>query len=888
MNPNTLRPHPDANSSSLAYLYQPPPGTDPEDTADTPIHPPPPQLHNRTHPQRTNLLPEQNLMDVDTGTDISGATHDSSPDLALGRGLKRTRPDTDEAEVLEHSEPICKQRRTGSPQPEAPVIILSAEALLNEAQEAVAQGRLDRLQALFAQIENKADFFETDVWKVAVAHGHLLVIDWLFKQADRLQMYNPGYTQLCETAVIEGQIGVLKWLAEQGCDIQQADGANAHLLIRAAKLGNLEVVKWLAGQGCDIQQLSIQENNVLHPLKHANIEFMNWLYAHRYDHYQVGSKGEHALICAASNGHLEVVKWLAEQGVNVQQANFCGHNALIGAAAFGHLEVVKWLAGQGGNLQQATFWGHNALICAASNGHLEVVKWLAGLGCDVHLIDGLGTNVLTYAASNGHLDLAKWLVGQGCDINWADNLGQNALMLAARMGHLDLAKWLAGQGGDVNRVDNMGWNALMWAAAFGKFELVKWLAETGVNINQVSHSGATALSESMMPRSSDTARYLIQRGASLTAGDSPGPDGYLFRALELEDTALINLLIPQCDVSKRSGLDDTALMIAARNNYIDIAIPLIQATLLHPNGRDLLSEASENAYGQLFGELLRNPSIIDHDPTCHSTLSSEGELVSFSVLVEDHVYSQYDKLLQLEDQLGFEQSMTPMQMKSAKVGIVAELAAWKLTYPIEESFRDASTPDSLLPIQKRVMNFISDDVEVIATEAHAWEENHLVPVIEHLYPTCLRYSLSAQAAIGIVNELINKGLYHPIARRIAAAWTNAWTTMSEEVRPLLQPVLEAQFNERNPEDLPDPVPINGALAAIGPDTAVRDIDSFVDTSAGVRLLQAFCTALKNEFDSVDSGILQTNDANLSRKTQKLYADLVMRQLHLIAQFWRTA
>ena len=102
MNPNALYPPPDANSSSLAYLNNPPPGTNPTDTPDPNPAPPPPQLRNRAQPQRAPLNLEQDLMDIDTGTDTSSAAHDTSPDHAPERGLKRARPDTDDAEALEH------------------------------------------------------------------------------------------------------------------------------------------------------------------------------------------------------------------------------------------------------------------------------------------------------------------------------------------------------------------------------------------------------------------------------------------------------------------------------------------------------------------------------------------------------------------------------------------------------------------------------------------------------------------------------------------------------------------------------------------------------------------------------------------------------------------
>ena len=225
-----------------------------------------------------------------------------------------------------------------------------------------------------------------------------------------------------------------------------------------------------------------------------------------------------------------------------------------------------------------------------------------------------------------------------------------------------------------------------------------------------------------------------------------------------------------------------------------------------------------------------------------------------------------------------------MQKKSALVGILAELPAWKIAKGIEKIFSRKLTP-SLLPIQKKVATFISEDIEVLATQANGWEDTHLVPVIKHLYPSCLMHALSAHPASGIIKELTDKGLYHPIARRIASAWTSAWVAMSEEATPLLRPTPAAQIEDWDLEDLADLDPTTGDVV-IRPDTVARNIDSFVGTPVGLRLLQAFCAALKDEFDAVESRILHTDDVNLPPESKNLYADLMMRQLHLIAQFWR--
>jgi hypothetical protein len=70
------------------------------------------------------------------------------------------------------------------------------------------------------------------------------------------------------------------------------------------------------------------------------------------------------------------------------------------------------------------------------------------------------------------------------------------------------------------------------------------------------------------------------------------------------------------------------------------------------------------------------------------------------------------------------------------------------------------------------------------------------------------------------------------------------------------------------------------------DTVARNIGGFIDSLTGAELLRAFSAALRREFDSVGAGVLRINNTQLSEQSKNLYADLIGRQLHLIAQFWR--
>jgi len=180
MNPNIFSPHPDANSSSLAHLQHLLPGNNP---APDPA-PLPPQLRNRA--QHAPLNPEQDGMDVDPGPDARGTARESSPNQSPERGLKRARPDTNEAEILEHSKPVYKQRRTSSPEPTHAEpqarTILSPEATKFELLLAVQDGDLDRLVSLSKQVGNIAAIFDENFGWIATFSRNAATMAWLVGQ----------------------------------------------------------------------------------------------------------------------------------------------------------------------------------------------------------------------------------------------------------------------------------------------------------------------------------------------------------------------------------------------------------------------------------------------------------------------------------------------------------------------------------------------------------------------------------------------------------------------------------------------------------------------------------------------------------------------------------
>ena len=752
MNPNCPPPQPDPSSSSLAYLNHLPQGTQPH---YRPVQGNPPRLRNAPAPDRALLNPQQDQMDIDTGNDTPCPARDASPDHEPGRGLKRARPDTSNTEVIEHSEPVCKQRRTEPPEPtrEEPA---EAFALLSPA------------GSVLNILQNQA--IEGSKW----------------------QQINACYRTTGLKAAIVGNLDTLKYFVEQGCDIQQKDKDGMTALMYAAKNGHSGIVKYLVDIGCNYYK--------------TNNEYL--------DAFQL----------AAIHGHLDVLKCLTEKGYGIRRkVRKTGKNSLMFAAQFGHLEIVKYLHKKGCDLHEKNNQGKNALMFAAKYGHLDVAKYIVEKYGDPNEGDAKGINALMKAATSGQLNVLKYFVENGGDIHQENDDNETATTLAAVEGHLDVVKYLIDKGGNINHVTSDGYNPLTCVLS---------------HIDDI-----------------DLVEKLIRLGATVDTDDA-NTNRYLFGALNSYNPRLVNLLIPLHDVSKRDCDGQTPLMLAAVEDRVEVAVPLIQATLKLPTALQLIEEAAGIAKGSFFRELLRNPLIVsDEGSKLNSALQVDSEPFIFSAFISEYVLSQYEELQNLRTSLGSEKSITSMQIKSAKVSVLAELTAWKLHHPDENLFTE-HLPDSLASVRAKVIAFINKDIEVLGTQALQWEQDHLIHVVENLYECCLNHALAEQSPINIISDLTAKGLFHPIAQKIAAAWTSTWANLSKELALMLKPA--------------------GATR----------IDQLMTTPIGYGLLQSFRAALRHEFDSVGGGILRAEGANLSEQSKALYADLIGRQLHLIAQFWR--
>ena len=180
--------------------------------------------------------------------------------------------------------------------------------------------------------------------------------------------------------------------------------------------------------------------------------------------------------------------------------------------------------------------GATALWEACYRKKYKVAKYLIENGANVNVgyNGGYVADTPFHALlSEGNLDLALFMVGHGLDLNHKNDKGQTPLHLAVLHCNLQnrntkpIIEALLAKNPDINAVDKEGKTPLCYACdkrEGNSLELVQCLAEHGANINVYVRYGNTPLNLACKANNVAVARYLFEKGASITPPKDPPAD----------------------------------------------------------------------------------------------------------------------------------------------------------------------------------------------------------------------------------------------------------------------------------------------------------------------------------------------------------------------------
>lgn len=187
------------------------------------------------------------------------------------------------------------------------------EELREEADEAIYQGDLERLQQVIARglYINGRDERGHSLLDLASGMEDINIIDYLILQdADVTSQDKNGNTVLYNYVTLGDNVDIVKSLIEYGADVNQENNYGRTPLTMASHHGNMEIVKYLVEHGAEVN----------------------------------GGRNGTALITATDKNHPEIVKYLLQHGADINVQNTYGQTPFDIATDMRYSEIIDILA----------------------------------------------------------------------------------------------------------------------------------------------------------------------------------------------------------------------------------------------------------------------------------------------------------------------------------------------------------------------------------------------------------------------------------------------------------------------------------------------------------------------------------------------------------------
>jgi ankyrin repeat protein len=299
----------------------------------------------------------------------------------------------------------------------------------------------------------------------------------------------------------------------------------------------------------------------------------------------------------------------AHSDVNVADAD--GTTALEWAVYADDLETARILLRAGADAKIANRYGVTPLSLAATNRNAAMAEALLNAGADARAKSPDGDTILMTAARTGNPDIVRLLIEHGADVSAkGDAYGETALTWAAQENHAEAAEVLIAHGADVNTRTNPlerakdrfglegvltilphgNWTPLMYAARQGSLDTARTLVERGASLNLTDPDGSTALMLAIINSHYDTAALLAEKGADPNITDTAGM-GALYAAVDMSTLGEVYGHPARPATSKISAVDLMKVLLAhGADPNARLKTPALQRA--HTPGEPALGEGS--------------------------------------------------------------------------------------------------------------------------------------------------------------------------------------------------------------------------------------------------------------------------------------------------------
>jgi ankyrin repeat protein len=380
---------------------------------------------------------------------------------------------------------------------------------------------------------------------LAVDNGSAPMVALLLKHGAKATQSEPTGETVLMIAAQVGEPAVVKLLLEHGAEVSVRDpnyGQTA--LMFAARAGHADIASMLIAHGAELDVATRPGNPPawVKPNSQPGFGFGVGIIrggtpADR-GRRDPATGSMTAVHYAARQGHTDVLKVLIEAGaaVNPREANEM--TPLLMAVSNDNVASALYLLAHGGDVNAQDWYGRSPLWEAVNVRNLYVHNATFKNGIDRAPV----------------LDLIQALLAAGADVNartketppfrnhlleitgsleWVDFTGQTPFLTAALAGDITVMKLLLAKGADPKINTFHGTSPLMAAAGVNwvvaqtwtegpaqLLEAVKLCQELGMDVNQANSMGVTALHGAANRGSDDIIRFLVEKGADLTAQDN--------------------------------------------------------------------------------------------------------------------------------------------------------------------------------------------------------------------------------------------------------------------------------------------------------------------------------------------------------------------------------
>ncbi|XP_041355511.1 uncharacterized protein LOC121373126 [Gigantopelta aegis] len=380
---------------------------------------------------------------------------------------------------------------------------------------------------------------------------------------------------LLHLACIHAHCDVTKRLLKLGCPVDALGELGRTPLMYASRLGHYEVADILLKAG-------------------ANINIID-------------EEGACALHLAARGGHIDVAKIFLENDVDINEKGEHNRTPLLYACRYGYVEFVKFCLENKGDMKLKC-QTDSCLHLACKSGSIDTVKILLDNDIlprnkmlDINEPGHFRRTPIMYACLHGKTDIVNYLMTNGAELDTLDERGENIIHMAVLSGNVELVKELLSCSKTQHLLSSLnGSSVFERASANGRYDMLKYFIESNKKLVPLSpclivacfkghmpiiemlidivddvdyrgHKGRTALLTACLGGQTETARFLISKGADNTLLDEFN-DSCWKHACDSGKVDLVSYLLEHSEFTVGTPCQNgmTSFMIACRRNHTQL------------------------------------------------------------------------------------------------------------------------------------------------------------------------------------------------------------------------------------------------------------------------------------------------------------------------------